>query len=271
MAQPPLSQGLQRLETELGIRLLNRDPRGLTLTDAGAALLPHAHALLQAEQDLRETAQAQGSGDARVRLGVDPRLPIGLSAVLAEVCSAATPVVRITVHTAPPNSVIEAVAVGRFQLGVVVHPAVLGVVDGGPVIRLPTALLIPAQMAPTGHPQRLQDLLRRPLAVPPREHGPAAHDLLIDTLHEYGVTAGTTIVDDERAGLALVATAQACILTADPHLAAGGVARRQVPGDVLPLRVRVVWRQGPSAPLSDELRLGLSAALAAHASRRASR
>lgn len=140
MAQPPLSQGLQRLETELGIRLLNRDPRGLTLTDAGAALLPHAHTLLQAEQDLRETAQAQGSGDARVRLGVDPRLPIGLSAVLAEVCSAATSVVRITVHTAPTNSVLEAVAVGRFQLGVVVHPAVLGVVDGGPVIRLPTGV-----------------------------------------------------------------------------------------------------------------------------------
>ncbi|MBA2464386.1 MAG: hypothetical protein H0V42_05345 [Nocardioidaceae bacterium] len=43
-------------------------------------------------------------------------------------------------HTAPTNSVIEAVAVGRFQLGVVVDPAVLGVVDGGPVIRLPTGV-----------------------------------------------------------------------------------------------------------------------------------
>lgn len=103
---------------------------GVLRSPTGAALLPHAHSLLQAEQDLRETAQAQGSGDARVRLGVDPRLPIGLSAVLAEVCSAATSVVRITVHTAPTNSVLEAVAVGRFQLGVVVHPAGLGVVDG---------------------------------------------------------------------------------------------------------------------------------------------
>lgn len=56
------------------------------------------------------------------------------------------------------------------------------------------------------------------------------HYLLVDTLQEHGVTAGITTVEDERAGLALVATGHACLLTADPHLAAAGVTRRPAYG-----------------------------------------
>lgn len=265
MTQPPLSQGLQRLETELGVRLLNRGPRGLTLTDAGAALLPQAQALLRAEQEFRDVAAAHGCAAAGLRLGVVPQLPVGLCAALAKVCSAEVPNAEVTVHTAPTNSLIEAIAAGRFDLGIVVHPAVLGHAQGGQVVRLPTALLTPVRLAPSGQSQQLRDLLRLPLAVPPREHCPAAHDLLLDTLQEHGVTAGITTVEDERAGLALVATAKACLLTADPHLAAAGVTRRPVPGDVLPLRVRVIWRPGTSTQVRDELHGGLTAALAAHA------
>ncbi|WP_214406186.1 LysR family transcriptional regulator [Pseudonocardia lacus] len=244
ISQPPLSRGLQRLEAELGVRLLDRGPHGVDLTDAGAALLPHAHRLLQAEHTLRQAAQIEATGSRGVRLGVVPQLPIAASARLAATAAArADGRARggVTLLTAPTTALVDAVAEGRLDVAVVVHPAVLGSLVAGDVVRLPTALLVPhPPRASTDPRSRLRELVRVPLAVPPREDNPPAHDLLVDTLDEQGVTAGTTRVADERAAVALAATGRACVLTADPTVHATGVRRVPVPGDVLPLRLRVV-------------------------------
>ncbi|MCS0600835.1 LysR family transcriptional regulator [Streptomyces sp. LP11] len=48
MAQPPLSRAIQRLERRLGVRLLERDRRGVALTAAGEVLLDEARATLDA-------------------------------------------------------------------------------------------------------------------------------------------------------------------------------------------------------------------------------
>ncbi|WP_232234490.1 LysR family transcriptional regulator [Actinoplanes sp. N902-109] len=47
LAQPHLSRQIQRLESRLGVRLLDRTPQGSRLTPAGEAFLPEAQALLK--------------------------------------------------------------------------------------------------------------------------------------------------------------------------------------------------------------------------------
>ncbi|GAA2527463.1 LysR family transcriptional regulator [Winogradskya humida] len=58
LAQPSLSRQIQRLEERLGVRLIDRTPQGSTLTGAGQAFLPKAHALLEAARDATLTARA---------------------------------------------------------------------------------------------------------------------------------------------------------------------------------------------------------------------
>ncbi|WP_320775814.1 LysR family transcriptional regulator [Streptomyces sp. CRN 30] len=58
VAQPSLSRQIQRLETALGVRLLERTPQGSTLTAAGAAFLPRAQALLHAARQAVDVARA---------------------------------------------------------------------------------------------------------------------------------------------------------------------------------------------------------------------
>jgi DNA-binding transcriptional LysR family regulator len=62
MAQPPLSQSIMRLEESLGIKLLDRTPRGVTLTNAGAALLAEAKPLI-AQADLAERRVRQAADE----------------------------------------------------------------------------------------------------------------------------------------------------------------------------------------------------------------
>jgi DNA-binding transcriptional LysR family regulator len=47
MSQPPLSRALRALEADLGVVLLHRTPREVTLTAAGEALHAEARALLE--------------------------------------------------------------------------------------------------------------------------------------------------------------------------------------------------------------------------------
>ena len=59
IAQPPLSQQIRQLEAEVGTPLFARTPRGVHLTAAGEAFLPHAQAAL------REVDRAGGCGPPR--------------------------------------------------------------------------------------------------------------------------------------------------------------------------------------------------------------
>ncbi len=50
IAQPALTQAIRQLESELGVALLERHARGVTLTAAGEAFLPKARAAVASEQ-----------------------------------------------------------------------------------------------------------------------------------------------------------------------------------------------------------------------------
>ena len=75
IAQPAVSQQIRRLENELGERLFLRD-RTVTLTDAGAALLPHARAALAHVAHGREAIAAlHGLLSGHLQVGLVQPLP----------------------------------------------------------------------------------------------------------------------------------------------------------------------------------------------------
>ncbi|HZT89344.1 MAG TPA: LysR family transcriptional regulator [Stellaceae bacterium] len=70
MQQPPLSQQIRALEAELEVQLFRRRPRGMELTQAGAALLEEARAILgRAEQAVTAVRRAARGEEGRLGLG----------------------------------------------------------------------------------------------------------------------------------------------------------------------------------------------------------
>lgn len=62
LAQPALSQAVQKLETEIGVPLFERTNRRVELTDAGVVLLEHARRLLADAEGALHAVQRAGRG-----------------------------------------------------------------------------------------------------------------------------------------------------------------------------------------------------------------
>src|SRR4051812_44137197 len=136
MAQPSLSEQVRRLEAELGVELFARAGRGLTPTEAGEALRPHAERTLAAAEAARESVVAvrelRGGiatfgtwGTARYYPGTD---------IVAEF-RRRHPDVRVRLVGQNSFEVVEAVRDGELEAGVVALPIDDRGLDVRPIMR----------------------------------------------------------------------------------------------------------------------------------------
>ncbi|MET7649151.1 LysR family transcriptional regulator [Streptomyces sp. NPDC005426] len=72
IAQPALSKAIQRVESRLGVQLLVRSSRHVSLTPAGEALLHHGRHALNAVSAAAEAARRAGAPEAHLRLVIKP-------------------------------------------------------------------------------------------------------------------------------------------------------------------------------------------------------
>lgn len=70
VSQPALSNQIRRLENQLGVQLFDRSPRGVTLTAAGDAFLPHARNAIAAIRSGVADATAAAGRDEVLRIDV---------------------------------------------------------------------------------------------------------------------------------------------------------------------------------------------------------
>ena len=75
VSQPTLSTQIRKLERELGVELVERNPRNVLLTHAGAQVVERARVLLREADDIRAIAKrAQDPESGSLRLGIFPTL-----------------------------------------------------------------------------------------------------------------------------------------------------------------------------------------------------
>jgi DNA-binding transcriptional LysR family regulator len=100
IAQPPLSRAIRRLEAALGVVLLERTTRRVTLTPAGVVLLRQGRAALDAVTAAGRRAQRAGRPGSRLQVAVKPSGEVGpLQALLRSyhTDNPALPVAEVTV------------------------------------------------------------------------------------------------------------------------------------------------------------------------------
>jgi LysR family nitrogen assimilation transcriptional regulator len=98
IAQPALSRHVRELEDEVGLELLSRQGRQTRLTDAGEALLRHAHTIERDFERLVEDMQARrGTPKGRVIFGIPPTLAESLVLPVTDRIKRELPLISIKV------------------------------------------------------------------------------------------------------------------------------------------------------------------------------
>ena len=123
VSQPTLSSQIQKVESELGVTLFDRQSKPITLTDHGKALIEHARAVVSAHEKLMAAAGgtlAEPSGP--FSLGIIPTLaPYVLPWFLGDF-AASYPWVDLSILERPTDDILDELAANRMDAAILATP-----------------------------------------------------------------------------------------------------------------------------------------------------
>ena len=123
VAQPALSRQVQDLEDEIGVDLLRRSPRGVTLTAEGKLFLEEVRELLKRADESVEKVRALARGEyGELHVGYAPVptveiLPPALAAFQKDV-----PRVKVSLHDLSSDELIAGLHNATLELAIMVQP-----------------------------------------------------------------------------------------------------------------------------------------------------
>ena len=194
ISQPALSQTMNALERQLGVKLLVRSSTGVTPTDAGSTLLAEARAVLaRHDQALRTMAAYTTDAGGVLRLGIPLELPSDLLGPPLERLALACPETRVQARHLSTAAQVTALQAGELDMGLLREHPVGPQFDAMLVVREHLGVLLAAeQAAELAGPEgvRLDALRGLEWVAFPRSGSPAWFDEVSAILRSHGLELG---------------------------------------------------------------------------------
>lgn len=179
VAQPALSSQIKDLETELGVRLLDRNTAGVRLTDAGAVFLAETRrTLAQAAQAVLSAQDIAQGRRGRLAVGYSGPLLMGFMPGSVQTFSTKFHEVEVSLVEMPLGEQISGLQAGTIQIGF----AIVGSIPIPPglnqieILRSPTRLVVGrGHRLAKARSVALADLVREPLLCLSNHKGTLLH------------------------------------------------------------------------------------------------
>jgi len=247
--QPAISQRIASLEATLGVKLLDRNTRGVTLTAKGVELLVLAQEMLDGKQAMMDAARSTKTIAGQVRLGVSetivqtwlPRYLEEIHAIYPELS------VELEVDTTPVLR--EQVRSHHLNLAFLMGPVIAPNVENVPLCQYPLAWVASPQLELHHATVTLAQIGTRPVITYPATSQPHqfVRDLLTDSgMHSprmYGSASLSVVV---RMTLDAIGVAVITPVFLQDEIRDGRLCLLNVAGNALPdLPFTASWSRGP--------------------------
>lgn len=247
VSQSALSLQLQKLERELGVQLLERTSRKVVVTEIGEEVVRRAGEILQARQELMDTAAyLHGGLPATVKIGAIPTIAPYFLAQLHALFAEKFPDIETAFDEEVTERLTKAVAQGDLDAGILATPLEDSLLDEIHLFEEPFLLAVP-----TSHP------LSGAKEAGPKDLAKERLLLLKDThcLREqvHGFCTAHRVKSSRQSVASSIATLLSLVrsgggITLVPEMATGGVTNLDgvecVPISPRPTRqIRVIFRK----------------------------
>lgn len=183
ISQPPLTEHVKRLESELGVLLFERTKRSVKLTPAGVALLHEARRVLGDIEGLRTVVRVAQSGETGLlRAGFMSSAPFARARELYACLARDLPGVSVIWNGLTTSEQILSLRAGRIDIGLLHLPADTAGLEVRPVVRDRLVLAVHVSHPMAGRASAPLAAFRNDgFILPPRESAPGLHDLIVAT------------------------------------------------------------------------------------------
>ena len=211
VSQPALSMQIQELETELGVKLVERRRQGAQLTDAGREVARRAQRILNEVHDIADFArQSREPLSAPLRLGVIPTIAPYVLPALLPLLRAAYPQLVLQVRETHTQQLVTELLDGTLDLLLlalpVEHPEVetLALAEDRFLLALPPDRVLRVRVRATPDLLKHDRLLLLEEGLCLREQALSFCDLRqVDSLDTFGASSLATIVQMVANGMGL--------------------------------------------------------------------
>jgi LysR family hydrogen peroxide-inducible transcriptional activator len=262
VSQPTLSAQVQQLEEVLGVRLFERDRRGVLLTRAGEEIVARARRVLLEVTDLIATATgARDPSKGAYRAGVLPTIAPYLLPEVMPAIHAGYPELTLSFREEKTEEVRGDLEDGKLDVGLVALEAEIGDLASAPVMKDPFVVALPQ-----GHPLTrkkrvsLADLEDESVLLLDDGHCFRSQALALcgkagAREDEFRATSLGTLVQMVSSGRGITLLPQLAVAVENRR---GQIEVRPFAPPVPSRTIALVWRQ--SSPFGDAFR-GIAAAL----------
>jgi DNA-binding transcriptional LysR family regulator len=255
IAQPPLSQQIRRLEDELGVRLLERTSRKVSLTNEGAEFLIRARDILARMDEAVARVQSMARGEEGcLRVGFIGPSALSLLPRAIRAFREANPRVRLEFSARSTSEQLPLLMGDRLDVAVVrLFGHDTQGLDRMVFLREPYVLALPEGHALTELDRVPMDCLDGvPMIFNQRLAQPALYRSLMGAFHTAGFVPNVVQeVNTEQSTVALVSTGMGAALvpasSAMDHRA--GVVFRALDGDLPSWEITALWKRRRETPL----------------------
>jgi LysR family nitrogen assimilation transcriptional regulator len=261
VGQPAISHQMQKLEAGLGMQLLVRHARGVTLTHAGTRLRDRIDQVLQLLASPLDEAGPAVAQPGTVALAVPAELGPLLVTPLVEQFRALQPAVRLEIQEGTGAALEEWVLHRRADIAVVQDPSEIADLEIRPVLCESLGLVVSARspLAEAARPLKLRDIAAQPLILPGPQHW--IRRRLDQAAFQAGVQLGAAVqVDSVALTKAMVRNDLGCTVlpctAVQDELARGILAFRPIVRPSLTATHAIAYRRTASpAAVTDLARL----------------
>jgi DNA-binding transcriptional LysR family regulator len=251
IAQPPLSQQIRQLETELGFELFHRTKRKVQLTEAGQVFLDEVQQIFkQLEQAIQVGRQTSRGEMGQLVVGFVSSAPYNILPKILRTFRSSVPEVRLELHELTTNEQFRWLRESRIDVGFV-RPPIEDTFNFETIFQESLVVALPdTHLLANNSNVSLRSLKNEPFILFPRLLAPGLYDLIISLCQQAGFSPNVTqeaiqmqtIVSLVAGGLGIAIVPESL-----QNLQRTGVVYKIIQEPTPKTAIAIIWRQNDTS------------------------